>query len=46
MQATGGALGRHDFEALFRFDIDVVLHTRWDNWGTGEPWPTFTKWPA
>ena len=46
VQATAGVLGTHDFEALFRFDIEVVLHTCWDNWGTGVPWPTFTKWPA
>jgi hypothetical protein len=44
--ATGGALGAHDFEALFVFDLDRALHTAWTNWGTREAWPAFHKWRA
>jgi Pyridoxamine 5'-phosphate oxidase len=44
--ATGGALGNHDFEVLFRFDIERALHTKWENWGRAQTWPTFTKWPG
>ena len=42
--ATAGRQGNADFEALFAFDIERALHTRWANWGTAEAWPTFTKW--
>ena len=44
--ATGGALGAHDFEALFEFEIENVLHTHWQDWGTRQTWPSFTKWHA
>jgi hypothetical protein len=44
--ASGGSLGGHDFEALFRFEIERVLHTHWDGWGTSQTWPIFTKWPG
>ena len=40
--STGGALGTHDFEALFVFELDNVLHTHWKNWGTGVPSPQFS----
>ena len=44
--ATGGALGTHDFELLYEFFPQRVLHTRWANWGTAQTWPAHTKWPA
>jgi hypothetical protein len=44
--ATGDRLGGHDFEALFALDVAAALHTRWENWGTAETWPTFNKWKA
>ena len=43
---TGGRQGSQPFEALFELSIQRVLHTRWENWGTAETWPTFSKWPA
>ena len=42
--ATGGALGAHDFELLYELFPTHILHTRWANWGTAEPWPAHTKW--
>jgi len=38
--------GRHinDFETLFVFDIEKALGTSWANWGSEQPWPTFTRW--
>lgn len=44
--ACDNRLGGHDFEALFEFEIERVLHTRWANWGQQGTWPTFTKWAA
>jgi len=44
--ATGGILGTHDFEALFSFDLDHTLHTKWTNWGSANTWPEFAKWKA
>lgn len=44
--ATGGALGTHDFEALFEFSLENALHTHWEHWGTAQAWPSFTKWKA
>jgi len=46
VQSTGGMLGTHDFEALFTFDIEAALHTRWEGWGGPAPWPTYAKWKA
>ncbi|MGE3074971.1 MAG: pyridoxamine 5'-phosphate oxidase family protein [Dehalococcoidia bacterium] len=39
-------LGGLDFEMLFELEIGQALHTRWDNWGTAQAWPNYTKWPA
>lgn len=44
--ASGGRLGGHDFEALFALDMEAVLHTKWENWGTAETWPAYNKWKA
>lgn len=46
VRSANGALGTHDFEALFRFGLDNVLHTHWENWGTGVPSPQFAIWHA
>jgi hypothetical protein len=45
-EASGGRLGGHDFESLFRFGIERVLHTRWSNWGPAQTWPEYHKWSA
>lgn len=45
-EASGGRLGGHDFEALFRLDVDRALWTAWENWGTAETWPRFEKYAA
>ncbi len=45
-EASGGRLGGHQFEALFRLDVERALHTVWEGWGTAETWPRFTKWAA
>jgi len=42
--ATGGRQGHLDFEALFRCHVESVLHTRWENSGTPQAWPTYAKW--
>jgi hypothetical protein len=44
--ATGGRLGSHDFEALFRCTVGSALHVRWENWGTAAAWPAYAKWRA
>ncbi len=44
--ATAGRQGTLEFEALFRCTLQSVLHTRWENWGTPQTWPTYTKWRA
>jgi hypothetical protein len=36
----------HDWERLFAFSIERVLHTEWDNWGTPETWPRYQRWKA
>jgi hypothetical protein len=46
VDATGGRLGSHEFEAMFELGIDHALHTKWTGWGTAETWPTFAKWRA
>ena len=42
--ASSGRLGLHDFEALFELGIDRALYTKWENWGTADAWPAYTKW--
>ncbi len=42
--ATGGP--RHEWEVLFALDIEKALGTRWDQWGTPQAWPAFTRWKA
>jgi hypothetical protein len=42
--ATNGRQGSSDFEALFRCEPKSVLYTKWDNWGTAEAWPSYSKW--
>ncbi|MGE0602122.1 MAG: pyridoxamine 5'-phosphate oxidase family protein [Dehalococcoidia bacterium] len=44
--ACDNRLGGLDFEMLFELDIERALHTRWDNWGTAQAWPNYSKWPA
>ena len=44
-EASGDRLGGLEFEVLFELGLERVLHTRWENWGTAETWPNFTKWP-
>ena len=44
--ATGDRLGEHDFEALFELEIERVLHTQWENWGTANAWPRYEKWAS
>jgi hypothetical protein len=46
--AVAAAYGHpvHDWERLFEFEIEHVLHTVWDHWGTPEPWPRYQKWHA
>lgn len=44
--ATGGRQGAHDFEALFRCELESALYTRWDHWGTASAWPNYDKWVA
>jgi len=46
VNATGGRQGNAEFEVLFRCDIERVLYTRWDNWGTEAAWPNYSKWRA
>lgn len=45
-EASGGRLGGHDFEALFRLEVERALHTVWEGWGTADTWPRFEKWAA
>ena len=42
--ATDGRQGTQDFEALIKCSMQSVLYTKWDNWGTAETWPNYTKW--
>ncbi|MGE5595481.1 MAG: hypothetical protein ACM3S1_05535 [Hyphomicrobiales bacterium] len=42
--ATGGALGGHEFERLFELSVERVLHTKWENWGTPQTWPSYERW--
>jgi len=44
--ASGGRLGREDFETLFELDIRRVLYTHWANWGTKDIWPEYRRWRA
>jgi hypothetical protein len=44
--ATKGVQGNQEFEALIRCGLKTVLYTKWDNWGTSETWPNYTKWQA
>jgi hypothetical protein len=44
--ASGSRLGHNDFETLFEPDIEHVLYSHWDNWGTAQTWPRYTRWPA
>jgi hypothetical protein len=44
VQATSHRQGRSDFEALFQCQLQSVLYTKWENWGTSEAWPSYTKW--
>jgi len=44
--ASGNRLGHNDFETLFELHIEHVLYTHWDNWGTAQTWPRYTRWPA
>jgi hypothetical protein len=44
--ASGGRLGLHDFEALFELELERALHTKWENWGTAQAWPSYRKWAA
>jgi hypothetical protein len=43
---TGGQLGSHDFEELWTFDIERVLHTTWHNRAKPDTYPTHQKWKA
>lgn len=45
-EASGGRLGGHEFEALFRLEVERALHTVWEGWGTAQTWPRFGKWSA
>ena len=44
--ATNHRQGGSQFEALFKCELKSVLYTGWDNWGTPETWPSFSKWVA
>ena len=44
VDATDGRQGSSDFEALFRCELISALYTKWENWGTAEPWPGYSKW--
>lgn len=46
VDATGGRQGNQDFEALFRCELQSVLYTEWEHWGTERAWPSYTKWRA
>ena len=43
--ASGNRLGHTGFETLFELDLGHVLYTHWDNWGTAQTWPRYTRWP-
>jgi hypothetical protein len=42
--ATQSRQGTADFESLFRLSLTSVLVTEWENWGTSEAWPSYSKW--
>ncbi len=44
--ASGGRLGRQDFETLFELDIRRALYTYWKGWGTKDIWPEYRRWRA
>lgn len=44
--ATNGVQGGQEFEALMKCRLKSVLYTQWENWGTAETWPNYTKWQA
>ena len=46
VDATEGRQGAHEFEMLFRCDLNSVLYTRWENWGSEDAWPSYTKWTS
>ncbi len=46
VQATDARQGNADFEMLFRCELQHVLHTTWDNWGSAAAWPNYDKWRA
>ena len=46
VEATQGRQGGHDFEALFQCHLQSVLYTKWENWGSAETWPVYSKWIA
>jgi hypothetical protein len=35
-----------EFEKLFELDIDHVLYTVWEGWGTTRAWPRYRRWHA
>ena len=44
--ATDERQGTNDFEALFRCGLKSVLYTKWENWGSPQTWPSYSKWEA
>ena len=46
VEFTNGQLGSHDFEELWTFDIERVLHTTWHNWAKPNTYPTHEKWAS
>ncbi len=42
--ATNGRQGNMEFEALIQCSLLSVLYTKWDDWGTANAWPSYTKW--
>lgn len=46
IDASQGRQGTQPFESLFRCRLESILYTRWENWGTEQAWPTYSKWFA